>query len=48
MRTENEMFHTIINAANSDDRVLAAYLKDPGQIRMSRKTSIRIMTLCMW
>ena len=27
MRTENEMFHTIINAAKSDDRVLAAYLK---------------------
>lgn len=26
MRTENEMFHTIINAAKSDDRVLAALL----------------------
>ena len=27
MRTEEEMFHIIINAAQSDDRVLAAYLK---------------------
>ena len=27
MRTEEEMFHIIIHAAETDDRVLAAYMK---------------------